>query len=131
VQALEVNLSRGQVAIGIVASGSSGAVGGESQARPICILIGVEQDVGTVVLVVTGWVSNGGTRIGAERDLLARAAVRLQCEDVGASTCLQVEERICGCHGVYVCCVLVAGNFLYVVAGRVTLTPGAIALSPP
>lgn len=127
-QALEVDLGRGRAAIAL---GSDATVGRESQARPVCVLIGVEQDVGTVVLVVTGGVSNGGTRNGAEQDLLSRAAVRLQCEDIGASACLQVEKGICGCHVVDTCCVLVAGNFLYVVAGRVTLRPGAIALSPP
>jgi hypothetical protein len=133
VQALEVDLGRGQVAIGVVAFGSNTTVGRESQTGPICVLIGVEQDVCAVVLVVTGGVSNGGTRMGAERNLLSRAAVGLQCENVGASACLQIEKGICGCHGVCMCMcmsVVVAGNFLYVVAGRVTLRPGAIALSP-
>jgi hypothetical protein len=88
VQALEVDLGRGQVTIGVVAFESNAAVGRESQAGPICVLIGVEQDVRAVVLVVTGWVSDGGTRMGAERNLLSRAAVGLQCENVGASACL-------------------------------------------
>jgi hypothetical protein len=103
VQALEVDLGRGQVAIGVVAFGSNAAVGRESQTGPICVLIGVEQDVCAVVLVVTGGVSNGGTRMGAERNLLSRAAVGLQCENVGASACLQIEKGICGCHGVCMC----------------------------
>jgi hypothetical protein len=100
VQALEVDLGRGQVAIGVVVLGSNATVGRKSQARSVRVLIGVEQDVCAVVLVVTGGVSNGGTRMGAERNLLSRAAVGLQCEDVGASACLQIEKEICGCHGV-------------------------------
>lgn len=68
---------------------------GQVQARPVGILVGVEQHVDAVVGVIAcrAVVRRGRRKSGATADSLSSTAVRLQHEDIGPRTGRDVEGR--------------------------------------
>ncbi len=115
-------MEAGQVKVGRgVGQGGRGAVDlGRHQGRSVGVLVGIEEDVPAVILIVTrgGFSRRFVARFYGKSGLLAGTAIRLEGEDIRACKPLDIKVSILVVHGGVVSMlrqVMIRGQWLHII----------------